>query len=433
MYRDGDSLNNSQYTIQGRPLGSGSFGITFKAVKNNLLQLPVAIKMPDPNRYSDRNYSKFITILNREITILSKICTDPHPNIVKIIDYFEEGEDKLPCLVMEFIPGQDLSKVIEGTNTKATPLLESQAVNYIRQIGDALAYLHEQSIIHGDVHPGNIMLSRGRHPILIDFGLAKEIQPFGSSTAKQGHPNFVAYEQRTQGTKKPTVDIYSLAATLYYAVTGEYPTTSWDRKNNNGKLIPPKEHCNISNNLNQAILAGMALEAQDRPQTMQEWLNLLNSGTNTQETDDLSSQKGIDYRILRDLLVAGNWKDADTETRNVIYQAVGREKDEWIRDEELSKFPPVDLRTIDNLWVKYSDGKFGFSVQKRIYLDCGGITDGKYYQKAWDEFSDRVGWRIMGLYVDVIQDEVTLSTSSEGHLPWLGGRRPRLLLSHPDL
>jgi serine/threonine-protein kinase len=251
---------------------------------------------------------------------------------------------------------------------------------------------------------------------LIDFGLAKEIQLQGSTIAKLGHENFVAYEQRTQGTKKPTVDIYSLAATLYYVVTGKYPPTSWDRKHNNAELIPPKDYCNISNNLNQAILAGMALEVQDRPQTMEEWLNLLNSGTNSQETDDLSSEKGIAYRKLRDLLVAGNWKDADYETYLVMLQAVGREKNDWIRDEELLNFPCTDLRTIDSLWVKYSNGKFGFSVQKQIYLECGGKADGKYDEEVWEEFTDRVGWRMDGEWR--LQLTYTLSTYSyHGHLP----------------
>ena len=59
--------------------------------------------------------------------------------------------------------------------------------------------------------------------------------------------------------------------------------------------------------------------------------------------------------------------------------------------ESIEKFPCEDLRTIDQLWVKYSNGRFGFSVQKRIYQSLGGTT--KYYEKVWERFGDGVGWR----------------------------------------
>jgi len=59
--------------------------------------------------------------------------------------------------------------------------------------------------------------------------------------------------------------------------------------------------------------------------------------------------------------------------------------------ESIEKFPCEDLRTIDQLWVKYSNGRFGFSVQKRIYQSLGGTT--KYDEKVWERFGDRVGWR----------------------------------------
>ncbi len=62
----------------------------------------------------------------------------------------------------------------------------------------------------------------------------------------------------------------------------------------------------------------------------------------------------------------------------VMLQAVGRKENDWIREKELLNFPCTDLRTIDRLWVKYSKGHFGFSVQKEIYLSVGGKPDGKY-------------------------------------------------------
>jgi hypothetical protein len=155
--------------------------------------------------------------------------------------------------------------------------------------------------------------------------------------------------------------------------------------------------------------------------------------------DDLKSEKGVDYTKLRDLLAAGKWKEADYETYLVMLQAVGRKENDYITESELLNFPWVDLRTIDQLWVKYSNGRFGFSVQKKIYLSVGGKPDGKYYEEAWEKFGDRVGWRVKENWRR--KDEVIFDTTTapQGHLPcvWIPMRaayRTGLsLLSHRDL
>jgi hypothetical protein len=130
----------------------------------------------------------------------------------------------------------------------------------------------------------------------------------------------------------------------------------------------------------------------------------------TTDEDDLSSEKGVDYTKLRDLLAAQKWKEADYETYLVMLQAVGRKENDYIREEELLNFPCADLRTIDQLWVKYSNGRFGFSVQKKIYLDVGGKPDGKYYEEAWEKFGDRVGWRVKENWISY--DEVIFDTTA---------------------
>ncbi len=104
------------------------------------------------------------------------------------------------------------------------------------------------------------------------------------------------------------------------------------------------------------------------------------------EDNDLSSKICVDYTKLRDLLAAENWKDADDETYVVMIQALGKNKGNYFKSEELLNFPSTDLRTIDRLWVKYSNGRFGFSVQKEIYLSVGGKPDGKYDEEAWNKY-----------------------------------------------
>ena len=135
------------------------------------------------------------------------------------------------------------------------------------------------------------------------------------------------------------------------------------------------------------------------------------------EQDDLKSEKGIDYTRLRDLLKAGDWKEADKETYLRMLEAIGREEGDYIREEELLNFPCADLKTIDRLWVHYSQGHLGFSVQKKIYVECGAKLDGKSPgDKIWRVFCDRIGWRVNENYISYI--EVIFNTNApQGHLP----------------
>ncbi len=271
-WQPGHKLNHQQYTIETM-LGQGAFGVTYKAV-NSRINLPVVIKTPNPTLQRDRNYSRFVSKFIQEAQLLGQLCTNPHPNIVRVIDYFDEGNN-IPCLVMEYIAGNNLFELIEPQNGTPKPLPENVAVNYIRQIGDALISMHENSTVHRDIHPGNLMIRSNQQPMLIDFGLAGDITPATSFSRSFGNQNFAPYEQFT-GNKEPTVDIYGLAATLYYAVTGEYPASSWDRKYHQAELIEPQQYVSsLSKSCCDAILQGMALEAKERSQTMQEWLDYL--------------------------------------------------------------------------------------------------------------------------------------------------------------
>jgi hypothetical protein len=124
------------------------------------------------------------------------------------------------------------------------------------------------------------------------------------------------------------------------------------------------------------------------------------------QIDDLRSEKGIDYSKLRDLLAAQNREEADKETYEVMIKAVGKNSGDWFTSDELLNFPCQDIRTIDQLWVKYSQGKFGFSVQKEIYLSVGGRL-GSYEPETFLIFYETVGWG----------GGIKYNTSTQGHLP----------------
>lgn len=132
----------------------------------------------------------------------------------------------------------------------------------------------------------------------------------------------------------------------------------------------------------------------------------------------LDSERRIDYTQLRDLLKAEAWQAADKETYEVILRAVGKGPGDYFTQDELLNFPCEDLGTINRLWVKYSNGRFGFGVQTRIYAECGASLGGEDPDdKIWRKFTDRVGWRrVDGSYADYYS--LTFETSAPwGHLP----------------
>ncbi|MCL1474802.1 GUN4 domain-containing protein [Argonema antarcticum] len=129
----------------------------------------------------------------------------------------------------------------------------------------------------------------------------------------------------------------------------------------------------------------------------------------------LASDVGIDYTYLRDLLAALKWRKADEETRRLMLKAVDREQQRNFNSNSIQNFSCTDLRTIDRLWVKYSNGHFGFSIQKEIWLEVGGQVN--YYTEA--KLGDRVGWRVMRNWLPY--EDLTFSLNAPaGHLPWLG-------------
>ncbi|MBW4520533.1 MAG: GUN4 domain-containing protein [Scytolyngbya sp. HA4215-MV1] len=123
--------------------------------------------------------------------------------------------------------------------------------------------------------------------------------------------------------------------------------------------------------------------------------------------------QNLRYQRLEESLKTGQWEEADEETYQLMITTVGKEVGQWFEPEDLLNFPCEELRTIGELWVKYSRGHFGFSVQKEIYLQCGGILDGKYDQKAWNKFCHAVGWKVKDKYVPVTYSTLAL----RGHLP----------------
>lgn len=125
------------------------------------------------------------------------------------------------------------------------------------------------------------------------------------------------------------------------------------------------------------------------------------------------------YARLEALLKTQQWREADEETYRLMITSVGKEEGQGFNRKDLEEFPCEDLRTLDQLWVKYSSGKFGFSVQKQIWQECGSpMTDGK----EWDKFCVKVGWQdsTASRYMSDSELRYDLSNSPTGELPRLG-------------
>jgi uncharacterized caspase-like protein len=141
----------------------------------------------------------------------------------------------------------------------------------------------------------------------------------------------------------------------------------------------------------------------------------------------VSSQE---YDQLEELLKQRDWKQADQRTSELMLKAAGREQERWLDINSITTFPCEDLRTIDRLWVKYSDERFGFSVQKRIWESVGG-KPGEYVEEIYQTYGDRVGWRVKGIWLDYSKISFSLERGAAGHLPIFGGRVGKVLWDIP--
>ncbi|NET42251.1 serine/threonine-protein kinase [Okeania sp. SIO2B3] len=518
-WQPGTTLNNRRYSIE-KTLGEGGFGITYLAWDNQNIGTKVVIKTLNSRVQKLPNFDKFQKRFIHEAEQLKKF---QHQNIVKFYHSFQEG--KLYCIVMEFIEGDNLADVINQQGI----LPPKTALYYIQQIANALIVIHNKKILHRDIKPENIILRKNTpEVVLIDFGIARDFIPNQTNSFTQFYtPGYAPIEQYTRKHKPGEyTDIYALAATLYVLLTNYQLPNSIDRYHTQlaihktplpkqfrfalklifklikkpGKqdlLIEPKKiNTNISDRLNNAIIKGMEIQPEDRPQTVQEWLTLLQvkppsimsqmsqvsgkimsqmatlniqgikplyqnyvktfyqgeanilpigtgilifivvtyiyspklkfpkisrplplqpipipqqkhhptiqpqkapqplPGTNIPDTSQTTInyiEKKVDYTTLENLLSSEKFQEADQETFRIILSLVELEKEYWLNLEDIKNIPCKDLDKINQLWINYSNGKFGFSIQKQIWSEVGG-KPGIYNVAIADIFIKEVEW-----------------------------------------
>ncbi len=263
----GQQLQDGKYTIE-KELGEGGFGITYRARDNH--GNFVVIKTLNDAIQKRTDFAKFQQDFLNEAIKLAK-CS--HSHIVQIYEVIHEND--LWCMVMEYIDGEDLGSFVENQGV----LSETEALRYIQQIGSALTVVHDNGLLHRDIKPQNIMLRSGKsEAVLIDFGIAREFTPNLTKThTKILSDGFAPIEQYDARSKRGAfTDVYALAATLYSVLTGELPTIAPMRAIGTELEEAKKINSSISDRVNQAIIKGMEIKPENRPQSINEWLSLLN-------------------------------------------------------------------------------------------------------------------------------------------------------------
>ncbi|MEI7847399.1 MAG: SUMF1/EgtB/PvdO family nonheme iron enzyme [Chloroflexota bacterium] len=247
-----------------KKLGEGGFGAVYRAYDTRLDVLCAVKESFDSSEEASRQFKRGASML----------ASLRHPHLPRVTDFFDIPSKGL-YLVMDFVEGEDLFSRIRRLGQ---PLPEEQALVWLRQICDALAYIHSQNppIIHRDIKPQNIIIDQNSKAILVDFGLAKLFESGQrTSTGARGlTPGFAALEQYGTGTTDARSDIYSLGATAYTMVTAQIPLESIQRVIDHQSLRSPRSiNPLISKSLSNSIIHAMQTEPGNRPQNVQEFYN----------------------------------------------------------------------------------------------------------------------------------------------------------------
>ena len=304
--KSGMLLKHGEYRIE-RVLGQGGFGITYEAEQVSLGRR-VAVKefymkehcnreggsqVSVPSTGSRELVEKFRDKFVKEARMLAGF---DHQSIVRVIDVFEENGTAY--YVMKHLDGGSLQSLVNDRGR----LSESEALRYIREIAGALDYIHRRGTLHLDVKPGNIMLDGEGRAVLIDFGISKHVDVEGHLTSStplgisKGYAPFEQVAQEASSTYSAATDIYSLGATLYFLLTGNRPPEA--SALSKGLSTDELKAAGVSVNTINAVRSAMMLFKDDRPQSVEEFLELLDGKTEGGNAGSCGGETGAEDGTL---------------------------------------------------------------------------------------------------------------------------------------
>ncbi len=396
------------------PLGKGGFGRTLLGVDEHIPSQPqCAIKQLCFPEEDPTSLMKAVKLFQQEAVRLDELR---HPQIPQLLAYFEQ-ENRL-YLVQELISGQTLAQELLQQGV----FNQGKIQKLLQDLLPVLEFVHAHHVIHRDIKPENIMRkSPGGDLVLIDFGVAKFISATGvmKTGTTIGSPEYMAPEQM-RGKVLPASDLYSLGVSCIQLLTGISPFDLYDDTSDSwmwrdyllpGNQITP----HLSEILDKLIHNALA----QRYKSAQEVLAAIEIKTQSgkkQPITTLRSDIGLDYTDLRNLLAWKQWQKADEKTWALMCQALSKQVGSYLSNDDLESLPCQDLQIIDQLWTKFSQGHFGFSIQTQIYNNCD--TD-------YAQFCSTVGWYLPN--ATSVRQQLSFKLSAPtGHLPshfWVSGNQ----------
>lgn len=213
MRPSADITLGGRYTLTDR-IAVGGMGEVWKA-RDKVLGRTVAVKILKEEYTGDPGFLERFRAEARHTALLN------HPGVANVFDYGEE--DNSAYLVMELVPGEPLSNIIEQDGTIPT----DRILNIIAQTARALAAAHAQGLVHRDVKPGNLIITPDDRVKVTDFGIARLANqvPLTATGQVMGTAQYLAPEQATGQTATPSSDMYSLGIIGYEALAGHRPFT----------------------------------------------------------------------------------------------------------------------------------------------------------------------------------------------------------------
>ena len=282
------TLQGGKYIIE-HVLGQGGFGITYLAYHPSLKR-EVAIKEFFMKDYCSRdddsrtmtapslNRGGFVEMYRKKfIKEARNLARLNHPYIISVIDVFEENDTVY--YVMPYLSKGSLQDCVEKDGT----LSEQVAMKYVKQIAQALKYMHEEEhICHYDVKPANILLDDKDNAVLIDFGISKNYDAKGQETTttpvgvSEGYAPIEQYQQNVEEFS-PTSDVYALGATLYFLLHGKRPASAIHRASGTTLLMSTQ----LSQGIKDIITTSMKVSKRDRAQSIDMFLEKGADDSNT--------------------------------------------------------------------------------------------------------------------------------------------------------